>query len=100
MPNDQHLCTAEERRRCEVLERRAELGRILVGPQRAPRATSPRQEALAQDAEGTIDEEGLVAIEQVVGTERSTLERGERIGGRPAARRRTRWAQNPSMACE
>jgi hypothetical protein len=100
MTHDQHLRAAEERRRREILERGSQMLRVLVAPQRAPRAAAPGEQPLPQDAERALDQEGLVAVEQVVRAERSAFESRERVGDGAAPSRLTRRAQKPSMACE
>jgi hypothetical protein len=95
VPHDQDLRAAEERRRCEILERGRELGGVLVAPQRPPRPRTPGgQQTRTEDAERAVDEVRLLAVQQVVGPERVALERRQRIGRRAAA-----GAQKPSIVC-
>jgi hypothetical protein len=87
--DDEHLRPPEQRRRPEVVERRGEPARILVAPQRAPRAGPPRrQEAIPERAERALDQERLLAEQEVVRTEGLALQRGEGVAR----------AQKPSIA--
>ena len=88
---DEHLRAPEERRGSQVGERVPQAIGVLVGPQRAPRpGPARRQQAAAEHAERALDEERLLAEEEIVGAQRLALERGERVG---------RGAQKPSMVC-
>jgi len=88
---DDDLRAAEERRGSQVRERVPQAIGVLVGPQRSPGpGPARRQEPAAERAERALDEERLLAEEEIVGPQRLALEGGERVG---------RDAQKPSIAC-
>jgi len=98
MADHQDLRAPEERRRREILECAPQVLSVLVSPQGAPRAAAAGHQPLAENTERALDQEGFVAVEQVVGTERSALESRERIGDDARASGGTPRAQKPSMA--
>ena len=93
--NDQRGGAAEERRRHQVGDRRLQPRRLVVPPDDADAAVP---EPRPQPRQCPLDQERIVAVEQIVRPERRALDRRERIGRR-AARRPARWAQKPSMLC-
>jgi hypothetical protein len=93
-PDDQRRRTAEERRRHQVPDRRLQLRGLVVAPDHADTIPEPG----AEPRERTLDEERIVAVQEVVWTERRALDRRERIGRR-AGGRPPRGAQKPSMLC-
>jgi hypothetical protein len=88
--DDEHLRPAEQEGRAEVVERLLETLRAVVRPEGTDvvGATLGRQ-PLAQDGERALDQERLLAVEQIVSGERRGRERSERIGA----------AQKPSIDC-
>src|SRR5262249_12352161 len=87
-PDDERLRAAEQRRRGEIVERLGEDRRIAVAPQRPALPA----EALPEQAEPALDQEGLVTVEEERGVRRGAGQRGQRI---PLRRRP---AQNASTA--
>ena len=100
-PDHEHLRPSEERRRREVGEGIGKAVARVVRPHRPPRAGSPLgHETPAQHPERSIDEEGLLAVQEVVGPERLALQGLQGVHGPGcAAARRARRAQKPSTAC-
>src|SRR5262249_38318503 len=84
VPEDEELRPPEERRRCQLGERRGELVPILIAPQRTDR-TGGGNEPATEHTEGALHEISLFAEEQVVRAERTALECLDRIRRRPLA---------------
>jgi hypothetical protein len=92
--DDERRRAAEEGRRDQVPDRRLQPRRLVVAPDDADAAVA---EPRPQPRERALDQERIVAVEQVVRPERRALDGRQRIG-RPAARPPC-GAQKPSMLC-
>ena len=99
--DDEDLGPPKERRRCEIGERGSEPPGVLVTPKRAPGVRSPRdEEAAPQHVECALDEEALLAVEEVIGAERFPRQAVEWVAVRAAPPPGGRCgAQKPSIAC-